>query len=220
MAVPMVLDLAGRRCVIVGGGRVAERKIGVLLPSGADLLVVAPKITTRIKALAVRRRLGWRRAGYHPSCLRRASLAFALTSDPATNRRVARDARRLGLFVNVADDPGLCTLVMPAILRRGDLLITVSTSGLSPTLARSLRDDLGARIGPEYGEYLRIVGSVRRRLRLAVVDPRDRARRLRRVPGAALLARLRSGRRREAWRTARRAAGLPEGGGARHGAAS
>jgi precorrin-2 dehydrogenase/sirohydrochlorin ferrochelatase len=133
---------------------------------------------------------------------------------------VARDARRLGLFVNVADDPGLCTLVMPAILRRGDLLVTVSTSGLSPTLARSLRDDLGARIGPEYGEYLRIVGSVRRRLRLAVVDPRDRARRLRRIPSVALLARLRSGRRREAWRTAGRAAGLPEGGGTRHGAAS
>jgi precorrin-2 dehydrogenase/sirohydrochlorin ferrochelatase len=220
MGIPLVLDLAGRRCVVVGGGRVAERKIGVLLPSGADLLVVAPEVTARIRSLAGRRRLSWRRAGYHPSCLRRASLAYAVTSDPATNRRVARDAQRLGLFVNVADDPGLCTLVMPAILRRGDLLVTVSTSGLSPTLARSLRDDLATRIGPEYGEYLRIVGSLRRRLRAVVEDPRDRARRLRRVPGAVLLARLRSGRRREAWRTARRAVGLPEGGGARHGAAS
>ena len=220
MAVPMILDLTGRRCVLVGGGRVAERKIRALLPSGAELRVVAPEATARIRSLARHRRLTWKRASYGPSSLRGAGLVFAATSDEATNRRVARDARRLGLFVNVADDPALCTLVMPAILRRGDLLVAVSTSGLSPALARSLRDELSARIGPEYGEYLRMVGFIRRRLRRDVDDPRDRARRLRKVPGGTILARLRSGRRREAWRTARRAAGLEAEGGMRHGAAS
>lgn len=220
MAIPLVLDLEGRRCVVVGGGRVAERRIAALLPSGAGLLVVAPEVTRRIRSLAGRRRLRWRRSAYHPSCLKKVSLVLAATSDAATNRRVARDAERLGLFVNVADDPGLGTVMMPAILRRGDLLVAVSTSGLSPGLSRSLRDDLEARIGPEYGEYLKIVGSVRRRLRRAVDDPRDRARRLRRVPEAALLARLRAGRRREAWRAALLAAGLPAEGGSGHGPAS
>jgi siroheme synthase-like protein len=151
--------------------------------------------------------------------LKRARLALAATSDPVTNRRVARDAGRLGLFVNVADDPGLCTLVMTAMLRRGDLLVAVSTAGQSPALARSLRDDLAVRIGPEYGEYVRIVGSIRRRLRASVGDPRDRARRLRRVLAAPLLARLRAGRRQEAWRAARRAAGLLPAGGSRDGSA-
>jgi len=220
MAVPVVLDLAGRRCVIVGGGRVAERKIAALLPSGADLLVVAPRVTARIRELAKRRRVRWRRASYRPLCLRRARLALAATSDRATNRRVARDAGRLGLFVNVADDPGLCTLVMPAVLRRGDLLVAVSTGGLSPALARSLRDDLAGRLGREYGEYVRLVASIRRRLRACVDDPRQRARRLRKVLGMRLLARLRSGRREEAWRAARRAAGLPAAGGSRNGSAS
>jgi len=219
VAVPVVLDLAGRRCVIVGGGQVAERKIAALLPSGADLLVVAPKVTARIRELARRRRVRWLRARYRPLYLKQARLALAATSDPVTNRRVARDAGRLGLFVNVADDPGLCTLVMTAMLRRGDLLVAVSTAGQSPALARSLRDDLAVRIGPEYGEYVRIVGSIRRRLRASVGDPRDRARRLRRVLAAPLLARLRSGRRQEAWRAARRAAGLLPAGGSRDGSA-
>ena len=109
---------------------------------------------------------------------------------------------------------------MPAVLRRGDLLVAVSTGGLSPALARSLRDDLAGRLGREYGEYVRLVASIRRRLRACVDDPRQRARRLRKVLGMRLLARLRSGRREEAWRAARRAAGLPAAGGSRNGSAS
>ncbi len=220
MTVPVVLDLTGRRCVIIGGGRVAERKIATLFPSGADLLVVAPRVTDRIRELARRRRVRWRRALYRPLWLRGARLVLAATSDPATNRRVARDAGRLGLFVNVADDPSLCSLVMPAVLRRGDLLVAVSTGGQGPALARSLRDDLEGRLGREYGEYVRMVASIHRRLRACVIDPRQRARRLRKVLGTRLLARLRSGRREEAWRAARRAAGLLAAGGARHGSAS
>jgi precorrin-2 dehydrogenase/sirohydrochlorin ferrochelatase len=220
VVVPLVLDLAGTRCVIVGGGKVAERKLAALLRSGADLLVVAPEVTARIRNLVRRRRVRWRRALYRARHLAGARLALAATSDRGTNRRVARDAGRLGLFVNVADDPGLCTLVMPAVLRRGDLLVAVSTTGQSPALARSLRDDLAVRLGPEYGEYVRIVGSIRSRLLARVSDPRDRARRYRRLLRAPIRARLRSGRRREAWRAARRAAGLLPAGGTRDGSAS
>ncbi len=206
-AVPLVLDLDGVPCLVVGAGRVAERKIAALLRSGARIRVVAPWATPRLRALARRGSLTWDRGPYRRAHLRGARLVIAAASDSTANRAVARDARRRGVFVSVADDPDLCTLTLPAVLRRGPLVVAVSTSGESPALARALRDDLAKRIGPEHGVYVALVGSIRRRLR-RVPDPADRRRRYRRLLGAPLLRLLRSGRRTEARRAARRAAGL------------
>jgi precorrin-2 dehydrogenase/sirohydrochlorin ferrochelatase len=172
----VVLDQRGVRWVVIGAGRVAERKLKVLLGAGADVQVVAPSATVSIRRLALLGRVRWKRALYRPSQLRGARFILAATSDPATNRAVARDARRIGIFVGVADDPSLCTLFMPAILRRGHLLVAVSTSGRSPGLARKLRDDLALRVGPEYAALVRAAGSIRARLRREVPDFRERAR--------------------------------------------
>jgi siroheme synthase-like protein len=206
-AIPLVLDLAGVRCLVVGAGRVAERKVAALLGSGARIRIVAPRATPRLRALARRGSLTWDRRRYRTAHLRGVRLAIAAASDPAANRAVAREARRRGVFVSVADDPDLCTLTLPAVLRRGPLVVAVSTSGESPALAKALRDDLARRIGPEHGAYVALVGSIRRGLH-RLPDAAERRRRYRRLLAAPLMRLLRSGRRAEARRAARSAAGL------------
>ncbi|HEU4401597.1 MAG TPA: bifunctional precorrin-2 dehydrogenase/sirohydrochlorin ferrochelatase [Candidatus Polarisedimenticolia bacterium] len=205
---PLILDVRGVACLVVGGGRVAERKTVTLLGSGAAVRIVAPVATTRLRSLARSRSITWIRSTYRRHHLTGTRLVFATTSNPATNRAVARDAARRGIFVNVADDPSRCTLLVPAVLRRGALLLAVSTSGESPSLARALRDDLRRRLGPEYAAYVRILGGVRRLMRAAFADPVARERRARRLLKAPILPLLRTGRNAEARRAALRAVGL------------
>jgi precorrin-2 dehydrogenase/sirohydrochlorin ferrochelatase len=205
---PLVLDLDGVRCLVVGAGRIAERKIATLLRAGARVTVVAPRATRPVAALARRRRLVWRRRPFRPSDLRGARLAVAAAADEAVNREVARRASRGGAFCNVVDDPGRCTLMMPAVVSRGPLLIAVSTGGASPALARSLRSDLARRYGREYGAYLGLIGALRRRLQRGVGDAAERRRRYRRLLRAPILPLLKRGRRSEARRLAHAAAGF------------
>jgi precorrin-2 dehydrogenase/sirohydrochlorin ferrochelatase len=206
--VPLVLDLEGVLCVVVGAGAVAERKIGTLLRGGARVRVVAPAATPAIRALARRGRLDWRRSGWRPASLRGARLVLACASDVAINRAVAARARSAGAFVSVADDPDLCTLMLPAVLQRGDLLVAVSTGGGVPAASRRVRDDLRASVGREYAAWVRLLGVVRRRLRAACPEPAERRRRIRRLLRAPILKLLRAGDGKEAWRAAWRAAGL------------
>ncbi len=205
---PVVLDVEGVRCLVVGAGPVATRKIGALLAAGARVEVVAPRAGERVRALARRGAVRWRRGSYRPGDLRGARLVVAATSDGAVNRAIARAARRRGLFVNVADDPVLGSLMMPAVLSRGPLRIAVSTSGESPALARALRDDLAHAFGAEYASYVRLVGEIRRRLQAAGCGEASMRRRYGRLLRAPLLDLLRRGRRAEARRAALRAAGL------------
>jgi precorrin-2 dehydrogenase/sirohydrochlorin ferrochelatase len=205
---PLVLDLAGVRCLVVGAGRVAERKITMLLRAGARVTVVAPAATERIAHLARCRRLTLRRGPLRPAHLRGVRLVMAATSDAAVNRDVARRAVRGGAFCNVADDAARCTFLVPSVLRRGSLLISVSTAGESPAIARRVRGELGRRYGSEYGPYLKLIGMLRRRLLRGVTDRAERERRYRRLLKAPVLRLLRTGRSAEARRSAHAAAGF------------
>jgi precorrin-2 dehydrogenase/sirohydrochlorin ferrochelatase len=162
--------------VVVGGGRVAERKVGPLLEAGAEVLVVAPRATASIRRRAAAGLIRWRRGAYRPADLRGARFVLAATADPSVNRDVARAAGRARAFVAAVDDPALCTLFMPAILRRGDLIVAVSTGGRSPGLARLLRDDLARGLAPGFNTTLRSVGAIRDSLRRGLRDSRARAR--------------------------------------------
>ncbi len=206
---PLVLDLKGVRFVVVGAGRVAGRKIAPLRRAAARVSVIAPCATPLIRRLARLGRLQWRQGPYRAADLKGARFAVAAASDPRVNRAVARDARRLGIFVDLTDDPRRSTFHLPAVLARGPLLVAVSTSGESPAFARALRDRMARRIAPETGAYVRIIGRVRRRLLAEVPDTVERDRRYRRLLRAPLLRLLRSGRLAEARAAARRAAGLP-----------
>ncbi len=209
--IPLMLDLAGVPCLVVGAGRVAERKVRVLRRAGARLSLVAPRATPQLRAMARRGALRWRRRRFRLADLRGARLVFAATSDEAVNNAVARAAWRRHLFVNVADDPEAGSLQMPALLRRGALVVAISTSGRSPGVARALRDDLARRFGSEYAAYVAIIGAVRGRLLRDVGDERERRRRLRALLRAPILPLLRRGSAGAARAAAWRAAGLASG---------
>jgi precorrin-2 dehydrogenase / sirohydrochlorin ferrochelatase len=204
----LILDLEGTPCVVVGAGPVAARKARALVAAGARVVVVAPQAGPGIRDLARRGALRWRRKRFSPGDLRHARLVVAATSETLVNRGIGLAAGRRGQFVDVADDPALCTLLMPAVLARGPLQISVSTSGESPALARALRDDLKRSFGAEYASYVRIVGEIRRRLQAGAAGGMGRDRRYRRLLRAPILALLRRGRGAEARRAALRAAEL------------
>jgi precorrin-2 dehydrogenase len=159
---PVNLVLDGRRCLVVGGGRVAADKAAGLVECGAEVTVVAPEVDDRIRALpgvAVEAR-PYRRgevAGYR--------LAVTATDDPATNRAVFEDGEAAGVWVNSADDPANCAFTLPSRVRRGPLLVTFATGGRSPALATWLRRRFDRELGPEYEQLLGVLEEERTRLR-------------------------------------------------------
>lgn len=171
---PMMVDLVGRRCLVVGGGRVAERKVRLLLACGAAVRVVSPVVSAALDTLAESGAIRLSRRRVRAADLAGAFLVFAATDDPAVNARVAALARTSGGLVNVADDPAACAFHVPASFRRGDLTVAVSTGGGSPALAKRLRQRLEAAVGPEYDAFLSALRELRERARRQLADPRAR----------------------------------------------
>ena len=158
---PMFVKLEGRRCVVVGGGTIAESKVEGLLASGAKVIVVSPKLTP---VLARKSRMGeftWYARRFDACDLHDAFLVIAATADEDVNEWVYREADRRGVLCNAVDQPPRCHFYFPAVVRRGALQIAISTSGLSPSLAQRLRRELEAQIGPEYEEWIGWLGRVR-----------------------------------------------------------
>jgi precorrin-2 dehydrogenase/sirohydrochlorin ferrochelatase len=171
---PMMVNLTARRCLVVGGGRVAERKVTRLLECGAQVEVVSPTATPHLAASAASRRIRWRRRSVRNADLSGAFLVFAATDDPEVNRDIARRMGSMGGLVNVVDDPEACSFLVPSVLRRGELTIALSTGGGSPALAKKLRQHLEQTIGPEYAKFLRALRLLRQRTRQTVRDPKKR----------------------------------------------
>jgi len=187
---PIILDLSGRRAVVVGGGEVALRKARALADAGAHVRVVAPKLAPgfaedgRFECVAAR---------YEKRHLEGARVAVAATDDEAVNCRVAEDARAAGVLVNVVDRPELCDFIVPAQVRRGDLLIAISTSGAAPALAKRLRERLEKEFGPEYATYLAVLREVREDLKKRNIPADLRRRIFERLTEDDLLAAARQG---------------------------
>jgi siroheme synthase-like protein len=160
---PVNLIVAGRTCVIVGGGTVATRKVEGLLAAGADVVVIAPKIDDRIRAQPVR----LIERSYQRGDLAGAWLAIVAIDDPETNRVVRADADAGRVWINAADDPGACSFTLPAVLRQGPVMVAVSSGGRSPALAAWIRDELGNRLGPEIGVLAELLSEARDELRAA-----------------------------------------------------
>jgi len=139
---PLALDLKNKSVLVVGAGKVAERKIASLLLSQARVLVVAPKATIRLLTLARKKKIKLLRRRFRISDIKSSSLVIAATSDSKLNRQVSRVSRESGIPVNVVDNPVLCDYICPAVLRKGKALITVYTDALDPVLSRDLKNFL------------------------------------------------------------------------------
>src|SRR5712691_11420060 len=162
---PLVLDLAGRRCVVVGGGAVAERKVDGLLAAGATVTVVSPKLNEGLEARVARREIEVERRRYRRGDLAGASLAFVATGDTRLAAAIAREGRSQGVWVNAADDPEHCDFFLPSVLRRGPLLVAVATGGGSPALARAVREEIERLLPDDCAELAETVAEVRSELR-------------------------------------------------------
>ena len=160
---PLFVDLTDRRCVVVGGGPIAQRKVALLLRCGARVAVISPALTARLQAHARAWRIDHRARRFRPTDLEGAWLVFAATDDQAINEAVSRTARRLRVFANIVDQAALCTFIAPAIYMRGPLTVAVSTGGGSPALAKRLRDEAARTAAQGYAPMLALLASLRGR---------------------------------------------------------
>jgi precorrin-2 dehydrogenase/sirohydrochlorin ferrochelatase len=162
---PAFLELRGRTAVVIGGGDVALRKVESLLAAGAAVKVIAPHLDRGLEALVAQGRVSLERREYRFGDLEGALLVVAATSDPEVNRAVAAEAGNRNLLLNVVDAPELCSFIVPSVIRRDELTVAISTGGMSPALAKRLRQKLEEVLVPEYGPFLQLLGTLRSKIR-------------------------------------------------------
>lgn len=171
---PISIHLEDKLVVVVGGGEIACRRIESLLKCGARIKVVSPEVLPRIVFLDQSGQLSLDKRPYRRGDVKGALVALTATDDREVNQLVWEDAQRYGVLLNTADEPALCDFIMPALVRRGDLTVAISTEGKSPALASNIRRRIDEMLGPEYGKLLDVLGHWRLRLRKRFTDPVQR----------------------------------------------
>jgi precorrin-2 dehydrogenase/sirohydrochlorin ferrochelatase len=162
---PIFLDLKGRKCVVVGGGSVAERKTGMLLEHHASVTVISPTLNQGLQHLAEQGVIQTIIRNYQVGDLEEVFLVIAATDDPCINTAIADQRGKQRALVNVVDNPEISDFIVPALVRRGDITIAISTAGKSPALARKIRAELEKSFGVEYASLVRLVNEVRSELK-------------------------------------------------------
>ena len=191
---PMGLKIEGRLCVVVGGGRVSERKVAALRECGAQVTVISPELTEKLEGLASAQEITVVRRGFAPGDLAGAVLAIAATDDRETNEAIWEEGHRERVLVNVVDVPDLCDFYVPATVTRGDLQIAIGTNGVCPALSKQMRKELSSQVGPEYEAYVALGGQLRERLIAEVSAPGLRKAALERFLASPALGFLRQGK--------------------------
>lgn len=204
---PVNIRISGRLCVIVGGGGVALRKLKGLLAEKAKVRLVAPEFLPEIEALGAAQDVELIRRTYSKKDLEGAFLLFCATDDREVNRRAAEDGESLGILVNCADSLEKSSFTLPGSVRRGDLLVTVSTGGKSPELSRILRKRLQEEYGACWGDWLERLGKLRQEAQKKIPGSAERGAFWRRVLSPDILELVESGRQEEAEEEIRNAIG-------------
>jgi siroheme synthase-like protein len=154
-----------RRCLVIGGGAVAGRKIASLLEAGAEVTVISPDVTETVARWSNDGSIQFHARRYQSGDLRGHELVFVATNDGSVNAQVHQDGRNEGVWVNAADDPDHCDFILPSVLRRGDLTVAVSSGGNSPALARTIREELESYFTQEYEQLAGLAAEARVELR-------------------------------------------------------
>jgi precorrin-2 dehydrogenase/sirohydrochlorin ferrochelatase len=161
---PINLDIRNRNSLVVGGGSVGTRKVKTLLSCGAAVTVISPQTTAELLDLAKAGVIMLQKRGYRSDDLDGVLLVIGATDDESVNRQISMDAAARNILCNIADRPSLCNFILPSIVHRGDLVVTISTSGKSPALAKTLRKALECQFGDEYADLLKLMGAIRDKL--------------------------------------------------------
>ena len=171
---PMMMNLSQRRCLVIGGGAVAERKVASLLEAGGLVILVSPNVTPRLAAMATTEIIHHLPRRYRRGDLRGAFLCVVATNDRRLQKQIWKEAKEQGVLANIADSAEACDFLVPSYFRRGDLLVSISTAGKSPALAKRIRRDLEGRFGREFEVLLEVLTSLRPRILEEVKDPKRR----------------------------------------------
>ena len=171
---PVCLEISDKLCVVVGGGSVAERKVLGLLTAGAQVRIISPQLTRSLTQLADEGRIKWLERGYAQGDLAGALLIFAATDNKEVQEAVFTEAGRAGQLVNVIDAPARCSFHVPAVVRRGDLTLAVSTGGKSPAVAAMVRKQLAQSYGEEYSQLLDLISRLREQVLAGDGDSTER----------------------------------------------
>jgi precorrin-2 dehydrogenase/sirohydrochlorin ferrochelatase len=196
---PLFLNLSGKKTVVIGGGKVAERKMGPLLKAGAKVTVISPEITKKIARMKQKKMVQHIARLYRKGDLKEAFLVIAATDSLPVNEQVSRDAPCL---VNVVDTPHLCNCIVPSTMIRGPLNIAVSTSGISPALSRSIRKELEKVYGCEFTQYLQSLRKIRQDAMKMIRDKKKRTEFLKCIASEEMVKKVRSKGLKEIRRTA------------------
>ncbi len=195
---PVFLDLRGRPCLVIGGGMVAERKTLTLLEAGADVTIVSPTLTSTLKELSRSGRITHRQKNFEEKDLSGEFLVIAATDASDMNSSAARACKKNNILVNVAVPPEESSFIVPSVVDRGDLLIAVSTSGISPALAKKIRQEIESRYGAEYALFLERLAKIRQQVLEEVPDEQQRRTIFQRIVDSDVINLLQQGRERDA----------------------
>jgi len=194
---PVHLDIQNRKCLIVGGGAVGTRKVTTLLECGARITVVSPDPTPELARLASAGMITLKKRAYQSNDISGMFLVIGATDDESLNLQISKDANRAHILCNIADRPEVCNFILPSIVRRGDLVITISTSGKSPALARHLRQQLETQFGGEYADFLLLMGAVRKKLLSQAHEPEAHKDLFHKLIDSNLIALMQAGKKEE-----------------------
>lgn len=185
---PAFIDLRGRNCVVIGGGKIAARKVASLLRSGANVTVISPFVTGVLAKYSGRKRIRHIKRNYRRGDLEDAFLVIAATSDKEVNREVSFEVPCL---LNVVDAPEVANFIVPSVVKRGPLALAVSTSGTSPALAKSIRKELELLYDKEFGIFVDFLGKQRKTVLRGITDERTRKRIIKQIAGPEIIKKFR-----------------------------
>jgi siroheme synthase-like protein len=178
---PLFLDISKKRVLVVGGGRVAERKVRTLLKFKAKIKVISPEVTKGLERIKDKDLIELERKNYEENDLLGVDLVISATNNRTLNKKVSSDAKKMGIYANIVDDPELCDFIMPSIVKRGPLILAISTSGKAPLFSKKLRKDLEKMISKEYIKYLSKILRLRREIQKKVKEKKLRERMLKAI---------------------------------------
>ena len=162
---PIMLKVSGKKCVVVGGGNVAERKTKAFLECGGTVYVISPNLSSGLRSLAETGQIEVIHRDYRADDLKNAAIVVAATDDQEVNKRIYSEGQQRGILTNVVDDPENSNFIVPSVLQRDDVIIAVSTSGRSPALARKIRTELEEKYSKEYASLAILLSEVRSELK-------------------------------------------------------
>ncbi len=173
---PIHLNLKGKKCLVIGGGKVAERKVEALLRCSAEINLISPTITDYLQKIVNRGIIQYFNRLYQQKDLDNCFIVISACNDKCINEKIAKACHQKNIPVNVVDDPSNCSFIIPSVLQRGALTIAVSTQGKCPMLSKKIREKIESTLGPEYAEYTELISEARQKIIQKIQCPIEKKR--------------------------------------------